>query len=109
MCKGGLFCILFEVVEGFVNFVKREKPFHPDIELGLNKICIIEATNINGLDPGTPGVVSENKGSTSLTELLGFNVGLCIVGIGVGVNIVTGVFMGSFAKGTTVACETGAM
>ena len=44
-----------------------------------------------------------------MTELLGFNVGLCIVGIGVGVNIVTGVFMGSFANGSTVACETGAM
>ena len=66
--------ILFEVIQGFVNSVERQKTFHPDIELGLNKPCIIEAAHIHGFDPGTPGVVSENKGSTSLTELLGQRV-----------------------------------
>ena len=63
--------ILFEVIQGFVNSVERQKTFHPDIELGLNKPCIIEAAHIHRLDPGTPCVASENKGSASFTELLG--------------------------------------
>ena len=70
MQRGYLFRTLSERVEGFIDCVERQMPFHPDIELGLNKLCIINAAHIHGFDPGTTGVASENKGPASLTEFL---------------------------------------